>query len=68
MGEKTIREIREAAGLTQQNMADRLGVSRQQYSNYEQHPENVTIKQARQICAILGAEYERIFFGKFGAS
>jgi hypothetical protein len=28
----------------------------------------VTIKQARQICAILGATYERIFFGAFGAS
>ena len=68
MNEMTIREIREEAGLTQQDMAVTLGLSRQQYSNYESHPEHVTIKQARQICSILGAAYERVFFGKFGAS
>lgn len=67
MDEKTIREIREDAGLTQQDMADKLGVSRQAYASYELHPENVTIKQARSICAILGTEYERIFFGKFAS-
>ena len=66
MAEKTIREVREEAGLTQQYMADQLGVSRQQYANYERHPERVTIEQARRICSVLGAEYERIFFGKFG--
>lgn len=68
MSEKTIREIREDAGLTQQDMADKLGISRQQYANYEANPENVTVKQARHICSILGTAYEHIFFGKFGAS
>jgi DNA-binding XRE family transcriptional regulator len=68
MNEMTIREIREEAGLTQQDMADKLGISRQQYASYEANPENVTIRQARKICAILGAAYERVFFGKFGAS
>lgn len=68
MGEKTIREIRQDIGLTQQDMASKLGISRQQYANYEMHPENVTIRQARQICAILGAEYERVFFGAFSVS
>ena len=67
MSEKTIKEVREDAGMTQQQMADKLGVSRQQYANYERHPERVTIGQARRICAILGAEYERIFFGKFAS-
>lgn len=67
MSEKTIKEVRVDAGITQQQMADKLGVSRQQYANYEQHPERVTIEQARRICAILGAEYERIFFGKFAS-
>ena len=68
MDEKTIREIREEAGLTQQYMADKLGISRQQYANYETNPENVTIRQAKMICSILGTAYERIFFGKFSAS
>lgn len=67
MSDKTIRQVREEAGVTQQQMADKLGISRQQYANYEQHPERVTIEQARRICAILGAEYERIFFGKFAS-
>ena len=67
MSDKTIRQVREEAGITQQQMADKLGVCRQQYANYEQHPERVTIEQARRICAILGAEYERIFFGKFAS-
>lgn len=67
MAEKSIRDVRVEAGITQQQMADKLGVSRQQYANYELHPERVTIDTARRICAILGAEYERIFFGKFAS-
>lgn len=67
MNDKSIRQVREEAGITQQHMADKLGVSRQAYANYELHPERVTIEQARRICAILGAEYERIFFGKFAS-
>jgi DNA-binding XRE family transcriptional regulator len=67
MSDMTIRQVREQAGLTQQNMADKLGISRQAYAAYESHPERVTIEQARRICSILGAEYERIFFGKFAS-
>lgn len=67
MGQKTIRDVRKDAGLSQEYMANKLGVSRQTYANYESHPENVTIAQARAICAVLGAEYERIFFGKFAS-
>ena len=48
-------------------MADKLGISRQAYAAYESHPDRVTIAQARRICSILGAEYERIFFGKFAS-
>ena len=64
---KTIREVREAAGLTQQDMADELHISRQQYSNIEAKPENVSVKTARRICAILGVRYERIFFDLFAS-
>ena len=35
MSDKTIRQVREEAGITQQQMADKLGVSRQAYANYE---------------------------------
>lgn len=67
IAEKTIREVREEMGLSQQYMASKLGVSRQAYSNMEKHPEQMKVSQARMICAIFGSEYERIFFAKFAS-
>lgn len=65
MDNLTISEIRKSAGLTQQDMADKLGISRQTYAKLENHPETATIMQAREICEILGEKYQHIFFGKF---
>ena len=62
-----IQELRKKAGLSQEALASQLGISRQAYALYESHPDRVTIAQARRICSILGAEYERIFFGKFAS-
>lgn len=67
MDKITIKEARKNAGLTQQNMADKLGVSRQGYAYMEAHPENVSVATARLICSILGTEYERIFFTSFAS-
>lgn len=60
----TLREAREEAGLTQQNMADELGVSRPTYIRIEENPENASVLQARRICEILSRNYEGIFFGR----
>jgi DNA-binding XRE family transcriptional regulator len=59
---KSIREAREELGFTQADMSDQLGVTRQTYAKMEQHPDKLTIKEARLICSILGKRCEDIFF------
>lgn len=67
MHETSIRSAREEAGLSQQYMARKLGVSRQAYAYMERNPDNIKIAMARKICAILGREYERIFFSRIAS-
>ena len=64
MNEMTIAQIRKESGLTQQEMADKLGVSRQTYAKLEADPSTATIAQARLMCRVLGHKYEDIFFAK----
>lgn len=60
---QTLREAREEAGYTQQDMANQLGISRATYIRIEQRPEAATVMQAKRICELLSKNYERIFFG-----
>ena len=64
MANETLREARENAGYSQQEMADELGVSRPTYAGIEMNPDKATVLQARRICQLLSRSYERIFFGK----
>lgn len=59
---ETLREARERAGYTQQEMADALGVSRPTYAAIEANPSRATVLQARNICQLLAKNYEYIFF------
>lgn len=59
---KSIIDARTELGLTQQEMADELGVSRQTYSKMESNPEDMSIKEARIVCSLLGKKFEEIFF------
>lgn len=61
---KSLREAREDAGLTQQKMADELGISRQTYLEIEKNPTKATVLQARRICEVLSRSYEYIFFDR----
>lgn len=61
---KSIADVRNELGLTQSDMADELGITRQTYSKMEQNPENMTIAEARVVCSILGKRFEEIFFGQ----
>lgn len=61
---ESLREAREKAGFSQQEMADELGVSRPTYASIEQNPDRATVLQARRICQILSRTYERIFFDR----
>lgn len=64
VSEMTLREAREDAGFTQQEMADELGISRITYAGIESNPDKATVLQARRICQILSRPYERIFFSR----
>lgn len=54
---------RQFAGLTQMEMAERLGVSRDTYRRIEAHPETATISQGKMIAAVTGVSFDTIFFG-----
>ena len=62
--QKTIEDARLEAGLTQEYMASKLGVSRQTYASLEKDPDRMTIGQARRVCNLLGKRYEEIVFSK----
>lgn len=58
----TIRQARAIAGLTQVQMAEKLGISRDAYRKIEINPECVTVKQAIEISNITGIDMNQIFF------
>lgn len=58
----TIKQARAMAGLTQVQMAEKLGISRDAYRKIEINPERVTVKQAIEISNITGIDMNQIFF------
>lgn len=58
----TIAQARREAGISQQLMADMLGVSRPTLSKWESNPESMTITDARNVCEKLGRDFDEIFF------
>lgn len=64
MNYTTIRDARKDLGLTQDDMADCLGITRQTYAKMENDPEGMTIESARKVCHILGMRFSDIFFGQ----
>ena len=58
----TMKQARVGANMTQQQVADKLGVHVQTYQRMEQNPQDVTIKQGKIFSAIVGCNFEDIFF------
>lgn len=58
----SLKQARLIKEKTQENMANMLKIHVQTYRKLEENPEEVTIKQAKQIAAYLGLEYNEIFF------
>ena len=46
---KTIREIRKSSGITQVNLAKKIGVTQQQYSRYELGNNKITLEMYLKI-------------------
>lgn len=62
--ELTLKKARQLAGLTQQEMADKLIISRHTYMKYEKNPDTVPVGTARHVSTITGISTEQIFFGR----
>lgn len=59
-----IKEARENARYTQEQAAERLGMSRPTYSKIEKNPDVASIEDAKKIAALFGVSVEDIFFGE----
>lgn len=59
----TLKQARLIKELTQDQMAEILGVHVQTYRKLEQNPDGVTVGQAKKICEKLMLDYNEIFFG-----
>lgn len=59
---EAMRQARTAAGLSQQQLADRLGVSRQTINAIEQGDYNPTIRLCLGICRALGLTLNDLFW------
>ena len=58
----TVRQARMFAGLTQQQMADKLCIHRTTYIKLEENPDTITVGQARVISRETGVSVDDIFF------
>ena len=57
-----LKEARKRSGVTQQQLANELGVTVQRYQQMERNPERVRVEQAQIICDRIKASPERVFF------
>lgn len=58
----TLKQARLIKEKRQKDLAKLLGIHVQTYRKLEQHPEELTIKQAKKICEFLKISYDDIFF------
>ncbi len=60
----TLKQWRRAKEITQQEMADKLGVHVMTYKNWEKEPGKISISNANNIANILGLTVDDIDFVK----
>ena len=60
----TLRQWRKAREITQEKMADRLGVHINTYPNWEKEPGKITIENSKKIAEILGVPLDDISFSE----
>ena len=62
MGDKSgIKRLRESRGLSQQYMADVLGMSRPSYDKVEMGTKDLTVVEAQKLSEELGTSFDTIF-------
>lgn len=58
-----LKELRKAAGLSQYQIADKLGMSQSGYSGYEDGKRRIFPDTAKKIAAVLNFEWTRFYEG-----
>lgn len=61
---KNIKKVREEKGLTQEALAEKLNVTRQAVSNWENEKTQPDIDTLHNIADILEVDIERLIYGK----
>ncbi len=59
----SMKMARVGADLTQQQVADKMGIHVQTYSKLENDSEGMTIREAKLFSKIVGVAWTEIFFG-----
>ncbi len=59
---KTLKDYRLLNGFTMEFIAEKLNMHPQTYAKYELFPENLSIKQAKEIASIFNVSVNDIFF------
>ena len=59
----TLRQARTHAGLTQEDVANSLGIDRGTYLRMEKDPQRATVRQINVISELTGIPVEAIFLG-----
>ncbi len=60
---KNIRDLREAAGLKQEELAEKLFVTRQTISNYETGKTRPDVEMISRLAGVLGTDVNTVFYG-----
>src|SRR4051812_38055036 len=60
---KNLRRLRSAAGLTQQQVGDRLGLSFQQVQKYERGDSPLSAPTLHRLARLLGCDHAAFFAG-----
>lgn len=58
----TVKQARQMIGLTQEQMAQKMGICRDTYRRIECNPESATIAQGRRIAEITRIAFDSIIF------
>ena len=61
MGKITVKAARVNAGLTKEELANKMGVHRSTISSWETNPSTMQIKDAELLCKILNIPISNIF-------
>lgn len=62
-----LRGLRESLGYSQKEMADRHGIQRTQWNNWELGVRRISLDQAQRLCAVYGLTLDFIYLGRVDA-